>query len=263
MRGCPERPVVRFRPERASKVIGLEIAADEQRDDADRIRLRRRRRLERDASRPGARATSRARSTCRGGRAAGARPDPAHDAAAPARAGPAVEGAAPAACRRGRARRRRAVRGVHVEPRRLGSEIRRDPAPEPDDLRPGDPANDDRPGARRRGDARRRRRAPSTSALFEIARVYLPSGEQLPDEHWRVAGVVQGGYEVVKGVVETLYDALGLELRVERGSHELLHPGKAAATEPGGSASSTRRCSTGRGERSSSTSRRSSPPCPT
>ena len=29
-------------------------------------------------------------------------------------------------------------------------------------------------------------------ALFEIARVYLPSGEQLPDEHWRVAGVVAG-----------------------------------------------------------------------
>ena len=37
-------------------------------------------------------------------------------------------------------------------------------------------------------------------ALFEIARVYLPSGEQLPDERWRVAGVVAGGYEVVKGV---------------------------------------------------------------
>ncbi len=36
-------------------------------------------------------------------------------------------------------------------------------------------------------------------ALFEIARVYLPSGEQLPDERWRVAGVVQGGYEVVEG----------------------------------------------------------------
>ena len=69
--------------------------------------------------------------------------------------------------------------------------------------------------------------------LFEIARVYLPSRKQLPDEHWRVAGVAQGGYEVVKGVVETLYDALGLELRVERGSHELLHPGKAAATEAG------------------------------
>ena len=70
-------------------------------------------------------------------------------------------------------------------------------------------------------------------ALFEIARVYLPSGEQLPDERWRVAGVVTGGYAVVKGVVETLYEALGVELRVERGSHGLLHPGKAARTEAG------------------------------
>jgi phenylalanyl-tRNA synthetase beta chain len=71
------------------------------------------------------------------------------------------------------------------------------------------------------------------AALFEIARVYLPSGEQLPHEHWRVAGLVAGRYAVVKGVLETLYDALGLELRVERGSHALLHPGKAARTEAG------------------------------
>jgi phenylalanyl-tRNA synthetase beta chain len=70
-------------------------------------------------------------------------------------------------------------------------------------------------------------------ALFEIARVYLSSGEQLPDEHWRVAGVVAGGYAVVKGVVETLYSALGLALRVSRGSQPLLHPGKAAETEAG------------------------------
>jgi phenylalanyl-tRNA synthetase beta chain len=70
-------------------------------------------------------------------------------------------------------------------------------------------------------------------ALFEIARVYLPSAERLPDEPWRVAGVVQGGYEVVKGIVETLYDALALELRVRRGAHELLHPGKAALTDAG------------------------------
>jgi phenylalanyl-tRNA synthetase beta chain len=70
-------------------------------------------------------------------------------------------------------------------------------------------------------------------ALFEIARVYLPSGEQLPIEGWHVAGVVQGEYGVVKGVLETLYAALGLELRVERGSHALLHPGKAAQTEAG------------------------------
>jgi phenylalanyl-tRNA synthetase beta chain len=70
-------------------------------------------------------------------------------------------------------------------------------------------------------------------ALFEIARVYRPSGEQLPDEHWRVAGVVRGGYADVKGVVETLYGALGLHLRVVRGKHALLHPGKAAETEAG------------------------------
>jgi phenylalanyl-tRNA synthetase beta chain len=70
-------------------------------------------------------------------------------------------------------------------------------------------------------------------ALFEIARVYLPSGEQLPDEHWRVAGVVVGGYAVVKGIVETLYSALGLEVRVARTSQPLLHPGKAAETEAG------------------------------
>jgi phenylalanyl-tRNA synthetase beta chain len=70
-------------------------------------------------------------------------------------------------------------------------------------------------------------------ALFEIARVYLPSGEQLPHERWLVAGVVAGGYEVVKGVLEALYSALGLELRVARGSHALLHPGKAAETDAG------------------------------
>jgi phenylalanyl-tRNA synthetase beta chain len=70
-------------------------------------------------------------------------------------------------------------------------------------------------------------------ALFEIARVYLPSDEQLPIERWRVAGVVDGAYEVVKGVVETLYSALGLELHVTRGAHRLLHPGKAAETVAG------------------------------
>jgi len=70
-------------------------------------------------------------------------------------------------------------------------------------------------------------------ALFEIARVYLPSGEQLPDERWRVAGIVAGGYEVVKGVLEALCAALQLELRVTRGHHSLLHPGKAATIDAG------------------------------
>jgi phenylalanyl-tRNA synthetase beta chain len=48
-------------------------------------------------------------------------------------------------------------------------------------------------------------------ALFELAHVYLPSGEQLPNERWHVAGVVQGGFAVAKGTVEGLYEALAVE----------------------------------------------------
>ena len=63
-------------------------------------------------------------------------------------------------------------------------------------------------------------------ALFEIARVYLPTGEQLPDEHTHVCGVVEGGYSDAKGVVDTLYAALKIPMEVERGTRPLLHPGK-------------------------------------
>ena len=70
-------------------------------------------------------------------------------------------------------------------------------------------------------------------ALFEIARVYLPSPEQLPEERWRVAGICQGGFATAKGAVEAVYEALHVELRVERATNAALHPGKAAATEAG------------------------------
>jgi phenylalanyl-tRNA synthetase beta chain len=73
----------------------------------------------------------------------------------------------------------------------------------------------------------------SEVGLFEIARVYLPSGASLPHEHWRLGAVVQGGYGAAKGVAEALYEALHLELRVRRATHPLLHPGKAAETEAG------------------------------
>lgn len=69
--------------------------------------------------------------------------------------------------------------------------------------------------------------------LFEIARVYLPSGEPLPDERWRVGALVEGGYEAAKGALEALYGALHVELRVSRGSHPLFHPGKAAESDAG------------------------------
>jgi phenylalanyl-tRNA synthetase beta chain len=69
-------------------------------------------------------------------------------------------------------------------------------------------------------------------ALFEIARVYLP-GDDLPDERLRVAGIVEGGFARTKGVVEALYAALKAELEVERAEDPLLHPGKAARTAAG------------------------------
>jgi len=69
-------------------------------------------------------------------------------------------------------------------------------------------------------------------ALFELARVYLP-GEELPDEHVRVAGIVEGGFARAKGVVEALYRALKSEPTWERTEDELLHPGKAARTSAG------------------------------
>jgi phenylalanyl-tRNA synthetase beta chain len=69
-------------------------------------------------------------------------------------------------------------------------------------------------------------------ALFEIARVYLPNGD-LPDERTRVAGITEGGFAHVRGVVETIFAALKADLEVERAQNPLLHPGKAARTPAG------------------------------
>src|SRR3954453_571178 len=69
--------------------------------------------------------------------------------------------------------------------------------------------------------------------LFEIPRVYLPSGEQLPDERRRVAGIAQGGFPVVRGVVETLFGALKVAPAFERTDEPFLHPGKAARVQGG------------------------------
>ena len=70
-------------------------------------------------------------------------------------------------------------------------------------------------------------------ALFEIAHVYLPSGQQLPDEPWHVGAVLEGAYADAKGVVETLFEALKLEPEFVRGEHPLLHPGKTARLAQG------------------------------
>ncbi len=66
--------------------------------------------------------------------------------------------------------------------------------------------------------------------LFEIARVYLPQGSELPAEQVHVGGIVEGGFARAKGVVETLYEALRVELRIERAANAAAHlyPGRAA-----------------------------------
>jgi phenylalanyl-tRNA synthetase beta chain len=81
--------------------------------------------------------------------------------------------------------------------------------------------------ARRNVDAGARR-----IALFEIARVYLPGGG-LPEERLRVAGIAEGGFFRAKGVVETVHAALKAESSFSRGEDPILHPGKSARTGVG------------------------------
>ncbi|HET9114737.1 MAG TPA: phenylalanine--tRNA ligase subunit beta [Gaiellaceae bacterium] len=71
-------------------------------------------------------------------------------------------------------------------------------------------------------------------ALFEVARVYRGRGAgELPEEHWHVAGIAEGGFAEAKWAVEQIYSALGLEPAYERTSEPFLHPGKAARTADG------------------------------
>jgi phenylalanyl-tRNA synthetase beta chain len=69
--------------------------------------------------------------------------------------------------------------------------------------------------------------------LFEIARVYLPRGEDLPEEQQHVGGIVEGGFTAAKGVVESLYRALKAEPRLERDARPFLYPGRAARVDEG------------------------------
>jgi phenylalanyl-tRNA synthetase beta chain len=71
-------------------------------------------------------------------------------------------------------------------------------------------------------------------ALFEIAHVYLPRDGGLPEEPVHVAAVLEGPYERAKGVVERLYAALKAERpQLERAAHQLLHPNRAAHIDAG------------------------------
>lgn len=69
--------------------------------------------------------------------------------------------------------------------------------------------------------------------LFEIARVYLPSGGQLPDEHYRVSAIVHDDFFRIKGIVEAVHHHLHAPVRFDRGNHFALHPGKTARVPAG------------------------------
>ncbi len=70
-------------------------------------------------------------------------------------------------------------------------------------------------------------------ALFEVARVYREIGADLPEERWHVAGLADGGFAEARWAVEQIYSALGVEPAYERTSEPYLHPGKAARTAEG------------------------------
>ena len=71
-------------------------------------------------------------------------------------------------------------------------------------------------------------------ALFEIARVYLPKGEaELPEERLRVAGIAEGDFLHIKGAIEALLRAVHADAAWSRTHHALLHPGKSAQIEAG------------------------------
>ncbi len=53
-------------------------------------------------------------------------------------------------------------------------------------------------------------------ALFEVAHVYLPRAGAVPDERWRLGGIVRGDFFRAKGAVEAVYEALHVEPRFER-----------------------------------------------
>jgi phenylalanyl-tRNA synthetase beta chain len=69
-------------------------------------------------------------------------------------------------------------------------------------------------------------------ALFEQAHVYLPTGEQLPEERWRVGGIAQGGFAFARGTAEGLYAALGVDASF-RPADDLPAAGRGARTDEG------------------------------
>jgi phenylalanyl-tRNA synthetase beta chain len=230
--GLPERPVVTLRPERASRLIGLEVPADEQRGILTRL---------------GFEVTDDFRATVPTWRAR----DVTREIDLVEEVARAVLDRVPYSMPL-----RRAVAG-HLSPlqrfRRSVEDVLVGAGfseaytwsltaadPDPAALRLPDPMSTEQAVLRTTllhglvdaarvnvdaGNARIR--------LFEIARVYLPSGDQLPEERWRVGGIVEGGFDAARAAVEALYESFHVPLEVRRASLDHLHPGKGAETAAG------------------------------
>jgi phenylalanyl-tRNA synthetase beta chain len=70
-------------------------------------------------------------------------------------------------------------------------------------------------------------------ALFEVAHVYLPTGEPLPEERWRLGGIVSGGYLRAKGAVESIFRTLHAEPRFEPAEHAWMRTPASARVQSG------------------------------
>lgn len=70
-------------------------------------------------------------------------------------------------------------------------------------------------------------------ALFEIARIYQPSGGDLPVERLCLGAVTEGGYARIKGVFDALVRALHADASLVASPRPLFHPSRSAATGAG------------------------------
>jgi phenylalanyl-tRNA synthetase beta chain len=70
-------------------------------------------------------------------------------------------------------------------------------------------------------------------ALFEVAHVYLPTDGPLPREPWRLAGIMRGGFFRAKGVVEEIFALLKEVPRFEPASHPFMASPTCAAVQGG------------------------------
>ena len=224
---CRSPPSIRFRPGRADELIGLETPPDEQRAILNGFGFEVDDELERDRA-----DVAQPRRHARGRPDRGDRPRP--DGRRPLHAAGAARDVrrldaapAPAASRRGR----RSPGSASPRSTRRRSCRRR---PSPTGWRCRTRWATRRFSGRRSCTAwsTRRRGTPrsgtSGSPCSRSPASTCRSGDELPEEQLHVGGIVEGGFAAVKGVVESLYRALKVELRIERAARPYLYPGRAA-----------------------------------